>query len=71
MEKKRSTHKHFIVWAAQRIEPGTGNYVENVTIDLIVESAEEALAEARMLAPDKAIYTLRQVIEHFNGQSCR
>jgi len=62
-----TTHFHFIVWAWERIEPGTGNYINNTTIDLICRTSTEALGRARDLVPDKAGYAIRSVIEHVEG----
>lgn len=63
-------HLHFIVWAYDRIEPDTGNYINNVVLDLISDSSEKAVARARGLVPDKPGYCVRSVIEHFDEQ-CR
>lgn len=61
-------HLHFIVWAYDRIEPDSGNYINNVILDLIVESHSEAMLRAHILVPDKPGYCIRSVIEHFDGQ---
>lgn len=61
-----ATHLHFIIWAAERIEQGTGNFMENTIIDLVAASTEEALARARGLVK-KNVYVLRQIVEHLDG----
>jgi len=65
---KIETHYHFICWGYERIEAGTGNYVDNVVIDLIASSSEEALVRARQLVPGKHGYCVRNLIEHFDSQ---
>lgn len=60
------THLHFIIWAAERIEQGTGNFMENTILDLMAVTTEEALARARGLIK-KNIYVVRQVVEHLDG----
>lgn len=62
------THMHFIVYVADRIEPGTGNYIDNTSLDLICATSDEAIARARGLVR-KNIYSIRQIIEHF-GETC-
>lgn len=62
------THLHFIIWAADRVEAGTGNYIDNAIIDLVAVTSEEAEARARGLIK-KNIYTIRQIIEHI-GERC-
>lgn len=65
------THYHFIVWAYERIEAGTGNYIDNVVLDLISPSPEHALQRAKTLAPKKGGYCVRSIIEHFEGACTR
>ncbi len=60
-------HTHFIVWAYDRIEEGTGNYINNVIIDLIDITSEEAIKRAKEIVKGKKGYCIRSVIEHFDG----
>ncbi len=62
-----TTHFHFIIWAYDNIEPGTGNFINNATIEVICRNSAEALARARELVPDKFGYCVRSVIEHLEG----
>lgn len=64
------THYHVIVWCYDRIEPGSGNYINNVVVDLIAESTLEALKRAEGMIPGKGGYCVRSVIQHFDSQ-CR
>ena len=65
----KTTHLHFIVWAFERIESDTGNYIGNSTLDLIAEDAPSALNRAAEIIPDR-VYRVHQVIEHFDNQPC-
>jgi len=62
-------HLHYIIWAYERIEAGTGNYIDNVVVDILATSEEEALIRASTLVR-KPSYCIRSVIEHFNGWPC-
>ena len=62
-------HLHYIVWAYDRVEPQTGNFINNVTLDLLAKSEAEALKRASTLVK-KPNYCVRGVIEHFDGQPC-
>jgi hypothetical protein len=64
-----STHLHFIIWAYERIESDTGNYIGNSVLDLIAESAESAVRRAESILPERQ-YRVHQVIEHFDNQPC-
>lgn len=64
-----NTHLHYIVWAYERVEPGTGNYLDNTVVDVIVESEAKALTKAKGLVK-KHLYCVRTVVEHFDGQPC-
>lgn len=61
------SHIHWLIWAYERIEPGTGNYIENTQIDIVTTSLELALDKAKRLVPGKAGYVVRSVIEHLDG----
>jgi len=63
------THLHCIVWAYERVEAGTGNYVDNTTLDLLCELPSEAMHRAAALIPGKQ-YRIHAVIEHMDGQPC-
>jgi hypothetical protein len=65
-----NTHYHYIIWGYERVESGTGNYIDNVIIDIISDSEELALDRAKQLV-EKPYYTVRSVIEHFNDQPCK
>ena len=65
-----TTHLHWLVWAYERIEPGTGNYLDNTQLDLIAPTADEALARAHDLLPTKPNLRVHSVIEHLDGQPC-
>lgn len=62
-------HLHYIVWAYASIEPGSGNYLDNVTLDLFAKSEDEAIKRAISLV-EKPYYCVRNVIEHLDGQPC-
>ena len=64
------THLHYIVWGYERIEPGTGNHLDNVILDIFALSAVEALARAKVLVPGKNEYCVRSVIEHLATGAC-
>lgn len=61
------THLHFVCWAFERIEPGSGNYLDNVIVEVFAESSAEALRKAESLVPHKPYYCVRSVIEHMEG----
>jgi hypothetical protein len=64
-----NTHLHFIVWAWEKVEPGTGNFINNTTLDLIAESSEDALLRAaKFVKKPEGNYCVRSVIEHYDGQ---
>lgn len=65
--ESNNKHLHFIVWAYEKIEPGTGNYLENTVIDLIDTSTNNAIKRAKGLVSGKAGYCIRSVIEHYDG----
>lgn len=53
------------------MEPGTGNYIENVAIDVLAETMGDAIQKAKFLVPGKKVYSVRQCIEHFENQCAR
>ena len=64
-------HLHWIVWACDRIEEGTGNFINNVSLDLVCKDSTEALERSRRLVPGKGHYAIRQIIEHLPGECSR
>jgi len=62
------THFHFIVWACERVDISTGNFIDNASIDLIASDSDEALTRAKKLVR-KNVYAIHSVIEHF-GEEC-
>lgn len=60
------THLHWIVWAYVDIDPVSGNCRDNVTLDLLAATADEALARAEAIMPSRQ-YRIHSVIEHFDG----
>jgi hypothetical protein len=64
-----STHYHYIIWGYERVEPGTGNFIENAIIDVLALNEGEAIKRAKSLVT-KANYIVREVIEHIDGQPC-
>ena len=66
---KPPTHCHYIVWAYERIEPGTGNYVDNTIIDVLADGEPEAISKAKSMVRKKA-YRVQMIIEHLDGQPC-
>ena len=43
----KKTHLHYIIWGYDRVEPTTGNYVDNTVIDIIADSEAAALTKAK------------------------
>ena len=66
---KPPTHIHYIVCAYERVEPGTGNYVDNTAVDVLADNEDEAIEKAKGLV-SKPNYCVRTIIEHLSGQPC-
>jgi len=66
----KTTHLHFIIWSCESIDFETNACKNATTLDLIAETAEEAIERAKKLSPN-TLYKVHMIIEHFNDQPCK
>ncbi len=64
-----NTHFHFIVYCFNGTD-AAGAPINNVVVDLIAKSKPEAETKAARICPQKDVYQVVQIIEHFGEDRC-